>query len=130
MHFIVISHKMLVLTERITSNPDNPKAYQITQARTPIGTNGWLEIELENGTKKKIGIREMHVEEDAGKNTHNPDGYSYVDLNRQGTPLIELLQNLIFLVLMKLIAYLTKLQSSYPIYRYFRRKNGRRFHAC
>ena len=70
--------------------PDNPKAYQITQARTPIGTNGWLEIELEDGTKKKIGIREMHVEEDAGKNTHNPDGYSYVDLNRQGTPLIEI----------------------------------------
>ena len=70
--------------------PDNPKAYQITQARTPIGTNGWLEIELEDGTKKKIGIREMHVEEDAGQNTHNPDGYSYVDLNRQGTPLIEI----------------------------------------
>ncbi|MFT9411007.1 Asp-tRNA(Asn)/Glu-tRNA(Gln) amidotransferase subunit GatB [Liquorilactobacillus hordei] len=69
--------------------PDNPKAYQITQAQTPIGRNGWLEIEVD-GKKKKIGIEEMHVEEDAGKNTHNPDGYSYVDLNRQGTPLIEI----------------------------------------
>ena len=47
--------------------PDNPKAYQITQAQTPIGTNGWLEIELEDGSKKKIGIEEMHVEEDAGE---------------------------------------------------------------
>ncbi|KRM90125.1 Asp-tRNA(Asn)/Glu-tRNA(Gln) amidotransferase subunit GatB [Liquorilactobacillus cacaonum] len=69
--------------------PDNPKAYQITQSQTPIGRNGWLEIEVD-GKKKKIGIEEMHVEEDAGKNTHNPDGYSYVDLNRQGTPLIEI----------------------------------------
>ncbi|EJF00538.1 Asp-tRNA(Asn)/Glu-tRNA(Gln) amidotransferase subunit GatB [Liquorilactobacillus mali] len=69
--------------------PDNPKAYQITQSQTPIGRNGWLEIEVD-GKKKKIGIEEMHVEEDAGKNTHSPDGYSYVDLNRQGTPLIEI----------------------------------------
>ena len=70
--------------------PDNPKAYQITQKDTPIAHDGWLEIALEDGTKKKIGIEEMHVEEDAGKNTHNPNGYSYVDLNRQGTPLIEI----------------------------------------
>lgn len=69
--------------------PDNPKAYQITQAQEPIGRNGWIEIEVD-GHKKKIGIEEMHVEEDAGKNTHSPDGYSYVDLNRQGTPLIEI----------------------------------------
>lgn len=70
--------------------PDNPKAYQTTQQQTPIGRNGWLEIELEDGTKKKIGITELHVEEDAGKNMHASDGYSYVDLNRQGTPLIEI----------------------------------------
>ena len=69
--------------------PDNPKAYQITQAEEPLATNGWLEIEV-NGVKKKIGIEEMHVEEDAGKNTHGVDGYSYVDLNRQGTPVIEI----------------------------------------
>ncbi|MCH4056737.1 Asp-tRNA(Asn)/Glu-tRNA(Gln) amidotransferase subunit GatB [Lapidilactobacillus gannanensis] len=69
--------------------PDNPKAYQITQFEQPLARNGWLEIEV-NGVKKKIGIEEMHVEEDAGKNTHGDDGYSYVDLNRQGTPLIEI----------------------------------------
>ena len=69
--------------------PDNPKAYQITENQKPIGQKGYLEIEVE-GQKKRIGIRELHVEEDAGKNTHNPNGYSYVDLNRQGTPLIEI----------------------------------------
>ena len=68
--------------------PDNPKAYQITQSETPIATDGWVEIEV-NGKKKKIGIAEMHIEEDAGKNTHTGE-YSYVDLNRQGTPLIEI----------------------------------------
>lgn len=69
--------------------PDNPKAYQITQQERPLGTNGWVEIEVK-GKKKKIGIHELHVEEDAGKNTHGASGYSYVDLNRQGTPLVEI----------------------------------------
>ncbi|MEY8441660.1 Asp-tRNA(Asn)/Glu-tRNA(Gln) amidotransferase subunit GatB [Lactobacillaceae bacterium 24-114] len=68
--------------------PDNPKAYQITQSDTPIAHDGWIEIEVD-GKKKKIGIKEMHIEEDAGKNTHT-NKYSYVDLNRQGTPLIEI----------------------------------------
>ncbi|QEA58699.1 Asp-tRNA(Asn)/Glu-tRNA(Gln) amidotransferase subunit GatB [Leuconostoc koreense] len=70
--------------------PDNPKAYQTTQSQTPIGTNGYLDVTLADGTVKRIHIAEMHVEEDAGKNTHGSDGYSYVDLNRQGTPLIEI----------------------------------------
>ncbi|OQJ78685.1 glutaminyl-tRNA synthase (glutamine-hydrolyzing) subunit B [Leuconostoc pseudomesenteroides] len=70
--------------------PDNPKAYQTTQSQTPIGTNGYLDVTLEDGTVKRVRIKEMHVEEDAGKNTHGSDGYSYVDLNRQGTPLIEI----------------------------------------
>jgi aspartyl-tRNA(Asn)/glutamyl-tRNA(Gln) amidotransferase subunit B len=68
--------------------PDNPKAYQITQKDTPDAHDGWIEIEV-NGKKKKIGIEEMHIEEDAGKNTHGRK-FSYVDLNRQGTPLIEI----------------------------------------
>ena len=68
--------------------PDNPKAYQVTQSETPIAHDGWIEIEVD-GKKKKIGIKEMHIEEDAGKNTHTSN-YSYVDLNRQGTPLIEI----------------------------------------
>lgn len=69
--------------------PDNPKAYQITQSETPLATNGYVEIEVD-GKKKRIGIEELHIEEDAGKNSHEGDGYSYVDLNRQGTPLIEI----------------------------------------
>ncbi|MCI1287943.1 MAG: Asp-tRNA(Asn)/Glu-tRNA(Gln) amidotransferase subunit GatB [[Lactobacillus] timonensis] len=69
--------------------PDNPKSYQITQKDTPIGHDGWIEIEVD-GKKKKVGIEELHIEEDAGKNTHSPNGFSYVDLNRQGTPLIEI----------------------------------------
>lgn len=69
--------------------PDNPKAYQISQFDQPIGHNGWIEIEVE-GKKKKIRIERVHLEEDAGKNMHGNEGYSYVDLNRQGTPLIEI----------------------------------------
>lgn len=69
--------------------PDNPKAYQITQYEQPLGKDGYIEVEVDGHTKK-IGIAELHVEEDAGKNTHGSDGYSYVDLNRQGTALIEI----------------------------------------
>lgn len=70
--------------------PDNPKAYQISQFDEPLGYNGSIDIELEDGTTKIIRIERAHIEEDAGKNTHGSDGYSYVDLNRQGTPLIEI----------------------------------------
>ncbi|HLQ41126.1 MAG TPA: Asp-tRNA(Asn)/Glu-tRNA(Gln) amidotransferase subunit GatB [Tetragenococcus sp.] len=69
--------------------PDNPKAYQISQFDEPIGHDGWIEIEVD-GKKKKIRIERVHLEEDAGKNMHGIGGYSYVDLNRQGTPLIEI----------------------------------------
>lgn len=69
--------------------PDNPKAYQISQDDQPIGYNGWIDIEVE-GKTKRIRIERVHLEEDAGKNIHGTDGYSYVDLNRQGTPLIEI----------------------------------------
>ncbi|HJG48291.1 Asp-tRNA(Asn)/Glu-tRNA(Gln) amidotransferase subunit GatB [Ruoffia tabacinasalis] len=69
--------------------PDNPAAYQITQDAQPIGTNGYIDIEVE-GERRRIRINRVHLEEDAGKNTHGTDGFSYVDLNRQGTPLIEI----------------------------------------
>lgn len=69
--------------------PDNPKAYQITQDKHPIGKNGHIEIEVE-GEKKTIRIERVHLEEDAGKNIHGDAGHSYVDLNRQGTPLLEI----------------------------------------
>ncbi|SNR62205.1 Asp-tRNA(Asn)/Glu-tRNA(Gln) amidotransferase subunit GatB [Desulfurobacterium atlanticum] len=72
--------------------PDLPKAYQITQYELPFAEHGWIEIEKPDGTKKKIRIRRIHMEEDAGKTLHG-EGYdqnSYVDLNRAGTPLIEI----------------------------------------
>lgn len=68
--------------------PDTPKAYQITQERKPLGHNGHIDIEV-NGKKKRIGITRLHIEEDAGKSTHY-DGYSLLDFNRQGVPLIEI----------------------------------------
>ena len=68
--------------------PDNPKAYQISQFDKPIGKNGWVDIEV-NGETKRIGITRLHMEEDAGKLSH-ADGYSLVDFNRQGTPLVEI----------------------------------------
>jgi aspartyl-tRNA(Asn)/glutamyl-tRNA(Gln) amidotransferase subunit B len=70
--------------------PDLPKAYQISQYDQPIGRNGWIDIEV-NGETKRIGITRVHLEEDAGKLTHVEGGYaSLVDLNRVGTPLIEI----------------------------------------
>ena len=68
--------------------PDNPKNYQITQSRTPIGTDGYVEIEVD-GVKKKIEILEMHIEEDTCKSTHRGEK-SYLDFNRAGVPLIEI----------------------------------------
>ncbi|ASS89001.1 Asp-tRNA(Asn)/Glu-tRNA(Gln) amidotransferase subunit GatB [Aeribacillus pallidus] len=90
--------------------PDNPKAYQISQYDQPIGQNGWIEIEV-NGKKKKIGITRLHLEEDAGKLTHTGDGYSLVDFNRQGTPLIEIVSEPDIRSPEEAYAYLEKLKS-------------------
>jgi aspartyl-tRNA(Asn)/glutamyl-tRNA(Gln) amidotransferase subunit B len=69
--------------------PDLPKGYQISQFDEPVVPNGWVEFPLDGATKR-VGITRAHLEEDAGKLTH-PDGanYSLVDLNRAGTPLLE-----------------------------------------
>jgi len=70
--------------------PDLPKNYQISQYELPICEHGWVEIG-QNGTRKRIGIRRAHLEEDAGKNLHTGiAGASHVDLNRAGTPLLEI----------------------------------------
>ena len=70
--------------------PDLPKAYQISQYDKPLCENGYVEIETENGEKKKIEIERIHIEEDAGKLNHDDfGGGSLVDLNRAGVPLIE-----------------------------------------
>lgn len=70
--------------------PDLPKGYQISQYELPIGLNGWLDIELENGETKRIGIRRVHMEEDTGKLTHLDQDGSLVDYNRSGVPLLEI----------------------------------------
>lgn len=68
--------------------PDNPKNYQITQARTPIGYDGYVEIEV-GGEKKKVFIEEMHIEEDTCKSAHRGTK-TLLDFNRAGVPLIEI----------------------------------------
>ncbi len=89
--------------------PDNPKAYQISQFDQPIGEHGWIEIEVD-GYTKKIGITRIHLEEDAGKLNHEK-GYSLVDINRQGTPLIEIVSEPDIRTPDEAYAYLEKLKS-------------------
>ncbi len=70
--------------------PDLPKNYQISQYDLPLSANGYIEIPLERGRTKKIRIIRAHLEEDAGKNLHTAGNFSQVDLNRTGTPLLEI----------------------------------------
>jgi len=70
--------------------PDLPKGYQISQYEEPICTNGWVEIDMKDGSRKKIGITRIHMEEDAGKSIHDLDVDTLVDVNRCGVPLIEI----------------------------------------
>jgi len=73
--------------------PDLPKGYQISMYELPLATGGWIEIDLD-GQKKRIGITRLHMEDDAGKSLHegfaDSDRWSYIDLNRCGVPLIEI----------------------------------------
>ncbi len=70
--------------------PDLPKGYQISQHTTPICRNGWLEVDV-NGETKKIRLNRIHIEEDAGKSMHDPSsGFSNIDYNRAGMPLVEI----------------------------------------
>ncbi|MDI6783384.1 MAG: Asp-tRNA(Asn)/Glu-tRNA(Gln) amidotransferase subunit GatB [bacterium] len=69
--------------------PDLPKNFQISQYAEPLTKNGYVEVPTKTGVKK-IGITRVHLEEDAGKLLHSPDGYSLVDLNRTGVPLMEI----------------------------------------
>lgn len=70
---------------------DLPKGYQITQDKTPICNNGWLDVVSDDGGIRRIGVTRIHMEEDAGKSIHDLDPYdSLVDLNRCGVPLLEI----------------------------------------
>ncbi|MBJ6361539.1 Asp-tRNA(Asn)/Glu-tRNA(Gln) amidotransferase subunit GatB [Paenibacillus sp. GCM10012307] len=91
--------------------PDSPKAYQISQYDKPIGENGWIDIEVD-GKTKRIGITRLHLEEDAGKLTHVDGGYaSLVDLNRVGTPLVEIVSEPDIRTPEEAKAYLEKLKA-------------------
>ncbi len=70
--------------------PDLPKGYQISQYEHPLCTSGHVDIDLEDGTRKRIGITRIHMEEDAGKSIHDLGPETFVDVNRCGVPLIEI----------------------------------------
>ncbi len=93
--------------------PDLPKGYQISQFDRPLAEHGWVDIEVE-GEKKRIGITRIHMEDDAGKSIHDgfkdSNRYTYVDLNRTGTPLIEIVSEPDIRSAEEAYAYLTKLK--------------------
>ncbi len=90
--------------------PDSPSAYQITQLYTPVVEHGKLTVDFEDGTTKSIRINRAHIEADAGKNIHDGD-ISKVDLNRAGTPLLEIVSEPDMRSADKAILYLKKLHS-------------------
>ena len=90
--------------------PDLPKGYQISQFEIPIVENGHLMIDFDDGTQKRIGITRAHLEEDAGKNSHEGD-HSLVDLNRAGTPLLEIVSEPDMRSADEAVRYLKKLHS-------------------
>jgi aspartyl-tRNA(Asn)/glutamyl-tRNA(Gln) amidotransferase subunit B len=92
--------------------PDLPNAYQISQLYAPICRDGHLEIKVE-GKKKTIGIRQIHMEQDAGKLVHDPRGKgTFVDFNRSGVPLVEIVSQPDFRSGGEVIAYLEKLRET------------------
>ena len=92
--------------------PDLPKGYQISQYELPIVARGHLDIVLEDGTVKRIGITRAHLEEDAGKSLHeNLGGSTGVDLNRAGTPLIEIVSEPDLRSAKEAVAYMKKVHT-------------------
>ena len=101
-------NKTVVFDRKNYFYPDLPKGYQITQARNPIGVNGYVEIEVD-GVKKKIGIHDIHIEEDTAKSTH-AEVKSYLDFNRCSVPLIEIVSEPDMESEKEAMAYLEKLR--------------------
>src|SRR5574340_1568146 len=92
--------------------PDLPKGYQISQYELPVVSKGSVEIELEDGTSKRIGITRAHLEEDAGKSLHEGfEGVSGIDLNRAGTPLLEIVSEPDMRSAREAVAYMKKIHS-------------------
>lgn len=91
--------------------PDSPSAYQITQLHKAIVQKGEIFIDLKDGTQKRIGMTQAHLEADAGKNIHEGN-HSKVDLNRAGTPLLEIVSQPDMRSADEAVAYLKKLHST------------------
>jgi len=92
--------------------PDSPKGYQISQLHFPIVEHGHIDIELEDGQTKTVGITRAHLEEDAGKSLHEDfEGQTGIDLNRAGTPLIEIVSEPDMRSAKEAVAYMKKIHS-------------------
>jgi aspartyl-tRNA(Asn)/glutamyl-tRNA(Gln) amidotransferase subunit B len=92
--------------------PDLPKGYQISQYELPVVAQGMVEIELEDGGSKHVGITRAHLEEDAGKSLHEDfEGMTGIDLNRAGTPLLEIVSEPDLRSAKEAVAYMKKLHS-------------------
>jgi aspartyl-tRNA(Asn)/glutamyl-tRNA(Gln) amidotransferase subunit B len=92
--------------------PDLPKGYQISQYERPVVEDGSLDIVLEDGTHKTIGITRAHLEEDAGKSLHEDfHGLSGIDLNRAGTPLLEIVSEPDMRSAREAVAYMKKIHT-------------------
>ena len=92
--------------------PDSPKAYQITQMDLPIVGVGYVDVDLENGETKRVGVTRAHLEEDAGKSMHGVvTGMTGIDLNRAGTPLIEIVSEPDMRSAKEAVAYMKKIHS-------------------
>jgi len=102
--------------------PDSPKGYQISQFELPIVIGGQVEIQLENGDKKTINVTRAHLEEDAGKSVHEGFGeFTGIDLNRAGTPLIEIVSEPEMKSAEEAVAYMRKIHT---LVRYLRISDG------
>ncbi len=102
--------------------PDLPKGYQISQYELPIVSGGQLFITLDNGTEKRIGITRAHLEEDAGKSIHDKfSGTSAIDLNRAGTPLLEIVSEPELSSAKEAILYMQKI---HQLVRYLKISDG------
>ncbi len=102
--------------------PDLPKGYQISQMDLPIVGEGQVEIELEDGTTKTVGVTRAHLEEDAGKSLHEDyQGMTGIDLNRAGTPLLEIVSEPDMRSAEQAVAYMKKIHS---IVRYLEISDG------
>ena len=101
--------KVMTFDKKSYFYPDLPAGYQITQFFSPVAKNGYIDITVE-GSVNRITLKQIHIEEDAGKLIHE-GRFSYIDLNRAGVPLIEIVSNPDFHTAEQVIAYLEKLRS-------------------